>query len=342
MASKFTLDPRKLSGLKAFCVNVIKQGQIPRHIAFIMDGNRRFAKNKNIEQVDGHNAGFGKLVEVISWCRELGINEITVYAFSIENFKRSPEEVENLMNIFKHKFDQLWEERNSLKEHGTCVRVVGNVRLFSKKVQNSLSKVVFFTQDCNKFYLNLAMPYTGRDELHQAIQHLLEGVEQGLIEPDDITEDSLQQCLYTYNSPDPEILIRTSGEVRLSDFLLWQTSYSLLMFITTLWPDFSLWSLLSTLFYYQRTYNTSKDFKKKAEQSKHLADYESIRKKILEKKKCGKNNDDNNNSEEHYHITEEEIVAHIKEREKRLEKFYSHLEKKRNFYWKSMLPDVTD
>ncbi|GAB6024018.1 hypothetical protein CHUAL_008742 [Chamberlinius hualienensis] len=186
------------------------------------------------------------------------------------------------------------------------------------------------------------MPYTGRDELHQAIQHLLEGVEQGLIEPDDITEDSLQQCLYTYNSPDPEILIRTSGEVRLSDFLLWQTSYSLLMFITTLWPDFSLWSLLSTLFYYQRTYNTSKDFKKKAEQSKHLADYESIRKKILEKKKCGKNNDDNNNSEEHYHITEEEIVAHIKEREKRLEKFYSHLEKKRNFYWKSMLPDVTD
>ncbi|XP_010146926.1 PREDICTED: dehydrodolichyl diphosphate synthase isoform X3 [Eurypyga helias] len=206
----------ELTIIERFCANIIKAGPMPKHVAFIMDGNRRYAQKCHVERQEGHSQGFDKLAQTLRWCLNLGIREVTVYAFSIENFKRSKEEVDGLMDLARQKFSRLLEEQ--------C-------------------------------FLNVCFAYTSRHEISNAVREMAWGVEQGLLEPSDVSESLLDKCLYTNNSPDPDLLIRTSGEVRLSDFLLWQTSHSCLVFQSVLWPEYSFWNLCEAILRFQMNYS---------------------------------------------------------------------------------------
>lgn len=239
-----------LTYFQKFCVNVIKSGEVPKHIAFIMDGNRRFACKQNVDRLEGHTKGFDKLAETLQWCLELGIQEVTVYAFSIENFKRSKEEVNTLMELAKEKYKRLLEERDKLMKEGICIRVIGNLSLLPSDLRKLIAEAMLMTKDNNKAVLNVAFAYTSRDEITHSIKTIVEGVQQKELEENDISETLLSNCLYT--TSDPEILIRTSGEVRFSDFLLWQILNTNIFFAEVLWPEFNIWNLLACVFQYQR------------------------------------------------------------------------------------------
>uniref|UniRef100_A0ABI8A2S6 Alkyl transferase n=1 Tax=Felis catus TaxID=9685 RepID=A0ABI8A2S6_FELCA len=211
----------ELSLWERFCANIIKAGPVPKHVAFIMDGNRRYAKKRQVERQEGHSQGFNKLAETLRWCLNLGILEVTVYAFSIENFKRSKSEVDGLMDLARQKFSRLMEEQEKLQKHGVCIRVLGDLHLLPLDLQELIAQAVQATKNYNN----------------------------------DISESLLDKCLYTNHSPHPDILIRTSGEVRLSDFLLWQTSHSCLVFQPVLWPEYTFWNLCEALLQYQMNHS---------------------------------------------------------------------------------------
>ncbi|XP_019696982.2 dehydrodolichyl diphosphate synthase complex subunit DHDDS [Harpegnathos saltator] len=244
-----------LNWFQFLALKIMRTGHVPKHVAFIMDGNRRYANKKHVAKVEGHTKGFDKLAETLSWCMDLGITEVTVYAFSIENFKRNKEEVDALMELAKQKFERLLEEKDKLMEHGVCVRIIGNLSLIPEDICKLIAKVMTITKDNNKAFLNVAFAYTSRDEITCAIKDIVKGVKHNEIVPEDINEDLISNCLYTYNSPDPDLLIRTSGEVRLSDFLMWQISDTCVYFANVLWPEFTIWDFLSAIFYYQRCYS---------------------------------------------------------------------------------------
>lgn len=233
-------------------IKALKAGPIPQHVAFIMDGNRRFARKENIAKAEGHAKGFDKLSETLQWCQDIGIREVTVYAFSIENFKRTKEEVDTLMDLARDKFKKLLQERDKLHERGICIRMIGNMSLLPLDIQKFMAEAVLLTQNNTGACLNVAFSYTSRDEITHSIRTVAEGVLDGQIEADDIDEEILTKCMYTKYGSDPDLLVRTSGEARLSDFLLWQSSSSVIYFTETLWPDFNIWHLFGAVFYYQR------------------------------------------------------------------------------------------
>uniref|UniRef100_H0WNW1 Alkyl transferase n=1 Tax=Otolemur garnettii TaxID=30611 RepID=H0WNW1_OTOGA len=232
----------ELSLWERFCANIIKAGPMPKHIAFIMDGNRRYAKKCQVERQEGHSQGFNKLAETLRWCLNLGILEVTVYAFSIENFKRSKSEVDGLMDLARQKFTRLMEEQEKLQKHGVCIRVLGDLHLLPLDLQELIAQAIQATKNYNKCFLNVCFAYTSRHEISNAVRDMAWGVEQGLLDPSDISESLLDKCLYTNHSPHPDILIRTSGEVRLSDFLLWQVGSHSLLFRKILEPQYSRWT----------------------------------------------------------------------------------------------------
>ncbi|XP_072384041.1 dehydrodolichyl diphosphate synthase complex subunit DHDDS-like [Diabrotica undecimpunctata] len=247
------LGQNNLTSFQKFCIKVLKYGPVPQHIAIIMDGNRRFAKKTNVQKAEGHSKGFEKLAECLNWCRELGIREVTVYAFSIENFKRSQDEVDHLMQLAKEKFQKLFEEKDRLMQEGICIRVIGDLSLLSDDLRKLVAEATLLTKDNNRSILNVAFSYVSREEITHSIKTIVKGVEEGYIENNDISEELISSCLYTYLSSSPDILIRTSGEVRLSDFLLWQISQRTeICFTDVLWPEFSIWNLLGIIFKYQR------------------------------------------------------------------------------------------
>ncbi|XP_050100023.1 dehydrodolichyl diphosphate synthase complex subunit DHDDS-like [Anopheles aquasalis] len=233
-------------------IRVLRAGPIPDHVAFIMDGNRRYAKKANIAKVEGHSAGFEKLSETLQWCLEVGISEVTVYAFSIENFKRTQDEVDALMDLAREKFQRLLAERDKLHERGICIRIIGNWDLLAPDIQRSIAEAVLLTKDNRKATLNVAFAYTSRDEMTHSIRTVAQGISEGRLEPEDVNEELLTRCLYTKYSAEPDLLVRTSGEVRLSDFLLWQSTSTVMYFTETLWPEFTIWHLFGAVFYYQR------------------------------------------------------------------------------------------
>ncbi|XP_055644977.1 dehydrodolichyl diphosphate synthase complex subunit DHDDS [Toxorhynchites rutilus septentrionalis] len=233
-------------------IKVLRAGPIPQHVAFIMDGNRRFARKENIDKAEGHAKGFDKLSETLQWCHDIGIREVTVYAFSIENFKRSQKEVDTLMSLARDKFRRLHEERDKLHERGICIRIIGNMSLLPVDIQKIMAEAVLLTKDNKKSFLNVAFSYTSRDEITHSIRTVAEGVLEGKLHEDDIDEEVLNGCMYTRDCSEPDLLVRTSGEVRLSDFLLWQSSSTVIYFTKTLWPEFNIWQLFSAVFYYQR------------------------------------------------------------------------------------------
>ncbi|XP_071444957.1 dehydrodolichyl diphosphate synthase complex subunit DHDDS [Hetaerina americana] len=251
-----------LSWFQLMCVQVIKTGHIPRHIAFIMDGNRRYARKNKVLKEEGHAKGFDKLAETLQWCLDLGIPEVTVYAFSIENFKRTKDEVDALMELARKKFQRILDEKEKLMEHGVRIRVIGNTTLLPQDVQELIAKAMLITRGNSTTFLNVAFAYTARDELVNAVRSISAGVREGRLSATDVTESLIDRSLYTGEYSDPDLVIRTSGEVRFSDFLLWQLSYSCVYFTDVLWPEFSIWHLLAAIFYYQRSYVDVQGIKK--------------------------------------------------------------------------------
>jgi ditrans,polycis-polyprenyl diphosphate synthase len=223
-----------LKWYERFVVNIIKCGPVPQHIAFIMDGNRRFARKYQKSQSEGHRKGFEKLTASMQWCRHLGIKEVTVYAFSIENFKRSPKEVDSLMKLMRSTCKKLiGEEKTFLMEQGIRMRIIGNLQLLPLDLQKIIAELMLVSKDNKSVTLTLAIAYTSRDEMTSSITTILQGIENGDIDVADIDENLIDQCLFTRHSSDPDLLIRTSGDSRLSDFLLWQVSKQILLLLTT-------------------------------------------------------------------------------------------------------------
>lgn len=244
-----------LNWIQLLLIKILRTGHIPKHVAFIMDGNRRYASKNGMEKVDGHAKGFDKFAETLQWCRDFGIEEVTFYAFSIENFKRQREEVNGLLNLAQQKFQRLLDEKDKTRKHGLRIRIIGNLSLLPQKIQELIAESMVFTKEHNKVFLNIAFAYTSRDEITHAIKDVIEGVESGDIFPEDIDENLISNSLYTHESPNPDLLIRTSGEVRFSDFLMWQVSNTCVYFTNVLWPEFNLWEFLNAIFYYQRCYS---------------------------------------------------------------------------------------
>ncbi|XP_055320908.1 dehydrodolichyl diphosphate synthase complex subunit Dhdds [Sitodiplosis mosellana] len=270
-----------LNWAQKFALKVIKTGKIPRHVAFIMDGNRRYAKKLHLTtSTDGHVHGFDKLAEALQWCLDIGIEEVTVYAFSIENFKRDESEVNALLELAREKFNKFMEESDELNKRGICIRMIGNWKLLPVDLQKSMADAMLMTRNNNKAFLNVAFAYTSRDEITESIRDIVDGVKRNELESNDITDDLIRRCMYSGKSSDPDLLVRTSGESRLSDFLLWQASTSIIYFTKTLWPEFTFWHLLAGVFYYQRHYQSMHSVKRSLHQFSSVMDDESFTKDL--------------------------------------------------------------
>lgn len=215
----------KYAWYETLMMNILKIGgesRMPRHIALIMDGNRRYAKSEQMPKIAGHSKGFDKLSQCLRWCLDLGIQEVTTFAFSIENFKRSQDEVDDLLNLAIEKFEKLLGELPKLHEYGVRLRVIGNISLLPVDLQKLIARITLATESNNKLFLNVAMAYTARDEMTDAIEMILKYGPDYQLKPEDIDERLLDKCLYSQPLTTPDLLIRTSGESRLSDFLMWQ------------------------------------------------------------------------------------------------------------------------
>lgn len=211
--------------------------KMPKHVAIIMDGNRRYSKIQgNMDVIKGHEIGVDTLEKVLDWVIELGIEIITVYAFSTENFNRPQEEVEGLMDLFVKNFKRL-VNHEKIHKNEVKVKVVGKTELLPDNVREAIEEAEEATAQYDKRLLNLAIGYDGRMEIVDSIKKIVEDIEDGKITKEDIDEDLVNKNLYTEGLDDPNLIIRTSGEERLSGFLLWQSSYSELYFCDSLWPE---------------------------------------------------------------------------------------------------------
>ncbi|MDO5809702.1 polyprenyl diphosphate synthase [uncultured Methanobrevibacter sp.] len=215
----------------------LKPEKMPKHVAIIMDGNRRYSKLQgNMDVVKGHEIGVDTLEKVLDWSIELGIEIITVYAFSTENFNRPEHEVEGLMKLFVKNFKRL-VDHEKIHRNEVKVKVVGRTGLIPESVREAIQEAEDATAHYNKRLFNIAIGYDGRLEIIDSFKKIIEQVQAGEITIDDVDEDLVSANLYTEGLADPNLIIRTSGEERLSGFLLWQSSYSELYFCETLWPE---------------------------------------------------------------------------------------------------------
>ncbi|HEX2697328.1 MAG TPA: isoprenyl transferase [Anaerolineales bacterium] len=205
--------------------------KIPRHVAMIMDGNGRWALSHGLPRLAGHKAGTENLRRVIRASVEFGIKYLTIYAFSTENWGRPPEEVQGLMLILQDVIDR---ELNELNKEGVQLRHIGRLERLDPVVQKKVLKAIELTKNNDRLILNVAFNYGGRDEIVQAIQKMMKDG----VQPDEVTDDLVHQYLYTAGVPDPDLIIRTSGELRVSNFLIWQAAYSEWYITPTYWPDF--------------------------------------------------------------------------------------------------------
>lgn len=276
--------------------SVLSVGPIPDHIAFIMDGNRRFAKKRHLVEGDGHRAGYRSLMSILNYCYELGVKYITVYAFSIENFKRQPEEVQLLMDLLVEKIEDLLRDESIVSKYGMRLYFIGNLTLLTGPVRAAAEKAMRATAHNTRAVLLICVAYTSCDEMVHAVQEsckektdgsealmknkfsnleesricrgamLKSGVGRSIEEggekdhgqseedPPIITIGDVKRNMYMSVAPDPSIVIRSSGETRLSNFLLWQTAYSPLYSPIALWPEISLWHLVWVILDFQRKY----------------------------------------------------------------------------------------
>ncbi len=221
---------------------------VPNHVAIILDGNGRWAKAKGLPRTAGHVQGAKTVEQICEDAYNMGINYLTIYAFSTENWTRPDNEVVTLMNLLRNYM------KNSIKraqKNNMCVRVIGDKTRLAEDLQASIAELEQATQNNTGLHFQIAINYGGRDELRRAVTKLAEQVTAGTLKPEDIVEDSIVAQLDTAGLPDPDLLIRTSGEQRISNFLLWQTSYAELYFTPVLWPDFDKNELAKAVEVYQ-------------------------------------------------------------------------------------------
>jgi len=223
--------------------------QLPRHVAIIMDGNGRWARARGLPRVMGHRAGIKSVRSVVEAARELGIEVLTLYAFSVENWKRPTQEVSTLMRLLN---EYLRRELDTLMRHQIRLNVLGDYRGLPAPVQKELRRVMARTRRNQGMILNLALNYGGRAEIVRAARRVAEEVSAGRLKASGLDEATFSRFLTTNGQPDPDLLIRTSGEQRISNFLLWQISYSELYLTPTLWPDFGRPEFLKALEEYER------------------------------------------------------------------------------------------
>ena len=209
---------------------------LPKHIAIIMDGNRRWARQRNLPVKMGHKEGAETLKKAVRYANRRGIEYITVYAFSTENWKREKEEVDSLMSLLEYYLDQFSKEADS---ENIVIKVIGRRKELSDKLLKKIDEVVEGTKNNTGIVFTIALNYGGRDEINSAIKLIAEDVKNEIISIDEIDEKLISNYLYTKNMPDPDLMIRTSGELRTSNFLPWQLVYSEFLFLEKLWPDFS-------------------------------------------------------------------------------------------------------
>ncbi|MGM0439851.1 MAG: isoprenyl transferase [Chlamydiota bacterium] len=223
--------------------------QIPQHVAIIMDGNRRWARLKNQPLMAGHWEGAEALMKTVRAASALGIKTITVYSFSTENWRRSAEEIETLMSLLEV---YLKEEKENMVRNGIKLGTIGDISRFPQTAKDMISEVKDATAHGDRIELVLALNYGGRDDICRAVSDIIDDCQQGRIAKEDVTEKMLSSYLDTSAWPDPDLLIRTSGEMRLSNFLLWQVSYAEVYISDVLWPDFDAKHLLKAIQEYQR------------------------------------------------------------------------------------------
>ncbi len=222
--------------------------QLPHHIAIIMDGNGRWAKRRGLPRAMGHRAGVETLRAIVKECSLLGVKVLTVYAFSTENWRRPKEEVGVLMTLLT---EYLRKELDELHENDVVIRALGGIRELPAEAQQELQRAFERTKANKGLILNLALNYGGRLEIVEAVRKLSQDVLNKRITPQDINEELVSEALYTAGLPDPDLLIRTSGEMRLSNFLLWQLAYTEIVVIEDLWPDFNQSTLRQVIKIYQ-------------------------------------------------------------------------------------------
>jgi undecaprenyl diphosphate synthase len=214
---------------------LINTDKLPSHVAIIMDGNGRWARQRGLDRIFGHQQGVIALREIIETSAELGIKYLTLYAFSTENWGRSDEEVSGLMSVM---IQSLNNETDTLVKNNIRLMTIGDVDRLTNKVKNRLYETINLTSGCSGLNLIVALSYSSRWEITQAAKKLATDACNKKLKPDSINEDDFEKYLSTYGIPDPELLIRTSGELRISNFLLWQIAYTELFFTDKLWPDF--------------------------------------------------------------------------------------------------------
>lgn len=230
-------------------------GPIPRHVAFIMDGNRRFASKQHIDKKSGHSSGYSKMLEAIPWCVGLGVQVITVFAFSVDNFNRSEKEVSDLMSLAEEKYKELCQDNSTAARYKVQVQVLGDLTLAPDAVQKAAEELVRSSKERsdNRAVLNICFGYTSSQELLRAMNAVMsESTGAGCT----AAWDGVVRKLYTGDAPPVDMMIRTSGETRLSDFMLWQCSTAALMFLEKLWPDISFWDFLMCVVQYQLSHDT--------------------------------------------------------------------------------------
>ncbi len=217
-------------------VEALIQAKNLRHVALIMDGNRRWAKDRHLPKAAGHGEGVKTLKRLVSFAGEIRLEALTVYAFSTENWNRDKTEVEVLMKLF---IQTIHQELDHLHKNNVRLRFIGDLSAFSDGLHQQIQEAMAHTENNTGLSLQIAMNYGSRNEMVQATQALAKQVQEGSLQPEDISETLFSQALYTHNLPDPDLLIRTGGEYRLSNYLLWQSAYAELYITDTLWPDFT-------------------------------------------------------------------------------------------------------
>jgi undecaprenyl diphosphate synthase len=226
----------------------IDLSKLPKHIAIIMDGNGRWAQKKCLPRVMGHKAGMEAIKVTVKCCSNIGIKILTVYAFSTENWRRPQDEVSYLMNLL---VEYMRKEIDELNANKVKIKVLGNLDMLPSQTRKEIIEAVKRTENNQGMQFNIALNYGGRAEILNACKSIIQGIEDGSISKADIDEDMFSGYLYTGNDPDPDLIIRTSGEQRISNFLLWQGAYSELVFVDQLWPDFDEKVLYSAITEYQ-------------------------------------------------------------------------------------------
>jgi len=221
---------------------------MPKHIAIIMDGNGRWAKERNLPRTMGHKAGVETIRPVVKECSRLGVKVLTLYAFSTENWKRPREEVDAIMNLL---VQYLAKEFDELNKNNVVINSIGDISMLPEPCRIELSKAYEKTKNNSGLILNLALNYGGRDEILRAFKGIMKDISEGKISESEVNEQTIADHLFTSGMPDPDIIIRPSGELRLSNFLLWQCAYSEFWFSDIKWPDFKVEDLQKAIYDYQ-------------------------------------------------------------------------------------------